>query len=116
MHNQENLQLFSSVSLSLFSLAATQEQTEFIEFNKCQRIKQSYKQWKCAVETTQRDKHVRRQERRKWDMRRHVGISSRDSVSWFSLPAVVQILLAMRCVVLGCLLCVLQDLSIEHNF
>lgn len=49
-------------------------------------------------------------------MKRHVGISSRDSVSWFSLPAVVQILLAMCCAVLGCLLCVLQDLSIDHNF
>lgn len=80
------------------------------KFNKFQRIKQLYKQWKCAIETAQRDKHVRRQKRRKWNMKRHVGISSRDSVWWFSLPAVVQILLAMCCAVLGCLLCVLQDL------
>lgn len=49
-------------------------------------------------------------------MKRHVGISYRDSVSRFSLPAVVQILLAMCCAVLGCLLCVLQDLSIDRNF
>lgn len=40
MRSQENLQLFSSVSFSPFFLAVTQEQTEFIEFNKCQKIKQ----------------------------------------------------------------------------
>lgn len=43
-------------------------------------------------------------------MKRHIGMSSRDSIRWFSLPAVVQISLAMCCAVLGCLPCVLQDL------
>lgn len=117
MHSQENLQLFFfCFSLTFFLCCNPRTNWIYQKFNKCQRIKQLCKQWKCAVETTKRDKRVRRQERRKWDMKRHVGISSRDSVSWFSLPAVVQILLAMCCAVLGCLLCVLQDLSIDHKF